>query len=179
MHIKLSIVAIVLSAISISVSAEPLSAQAFRDNAAAKAFASIAASDLDNAARNLAAAQAKGDIQAIDRAQQAVRSRTATMNLAQVRIRDTSLALQKAYELDAKAAANAPKVPGAPALVSIPPKPVVPFVAFNGGNNHKGNSHSQHGTGNGANNAANSNSAHGLGGGSNIGGGRSGGGFHY
>lgn len=37
----------------------------------------------------------------------------------------------------------------------------------------------EHGTGNGANNAANSNSAHGLGGGSHIGGGRSGGGFHY
>ncbi|MCU3853444.1 hypothetical protein N8W35_10035 [Enterobacter roggenkampii] len=56
--------------------------------------------------------------------------------------------------------------------------------AFNksvkGGNDHStGRSYGEHGTGNGANNAANSNSAHGLGGGSNIGGGRSGGGFHY
>jgi hypothetical protein len=38
---------------------------------------------------------------------------------------------------------------------------------------------SEHGTGNGGNNAANSASAHGLGGGDHIGGGRSGGGFHY
>lgn len=46
--------------------------------------------------------------------------------------------------------------------------------------NHKDkNSHSEHGTGNGGNNAANSHSAHGLGGGDHIGGGHSGGSFHY
>ncbi|AFJ46428.1 hypothetical protein [Shimwellia blattae] len=39
--------------------------------------------------------------------------------------------------------------------------------------------HAEHGTGNGANNAASSRSAHGLGGGEHVGGGRSGGGFHY
>lgn len=53
-------------------------------------------------------------------------------------------------------------------------------TSVRGGHNHtKGFDHAEHGTGNGANNAANSNSAHGLGGGSHIGGGRSGGGFHY
>ena len=53
-------------------------------------------------------------------------------------------------------------------------------TSVRGGHNHaKGSDHVEHGTGNGANNAANSNSAHGLGGGSHIGGGRSGGGFHY
>lgn len=68
------------------------------------------------------------------------------------------------------------------------PKDAQVTVSFNsvfstpvkGGNDHStGRSNGEHGTGNGANNAANSNSAHGLGGGSNIGGGRSGGGFHY
>ncbi|HDT6543476.1 TPA: hypothetical protein QFT03_000377 [Kluyvera ascorbata] len=49
-----------------------------------------------------------------------------------------------------------------------------------GGNSHSsGFDHGEHGTGNGANNAANSHSAHGLGGGDHIGGGRTGGGFHY
>lgn len=48
------------------------------------------------------------------------------------------------------------------------------------GNSHSpGFDHGEHGTGNGANNAANSHSAHGLGGGDHIGGGRTGGGFHY
>lgn len=56
--------------------------------------------------------------------------------------------------------------------------------AFNksvkGSNGHAtGGSHSEHGTGNGANNAANSHSSHGLGGSESIGGGHSGGGFHY
>lgn len=46
-------------------------------------------------------------------------------------------------------------------------------------NDHNNSSHGEHDTGNGGNNAANSNSAHGLGSGFNIGGGRTGGGFHY
>lgn len=44
---------------------------------------------------------------------------------------------------------------------------------------YAGDSDSHGGRGNGENNAANSNSAHGLGGGDHIGGGRSGGGYHY
>lgn len=57
---------------------------------------------------------------------------------------------------------------------------VSPFAPSRGGNNHaSGYGHSEHGTGNGANNAAGSHSAHGLGGGEHVGGGRSGGGFHY
>lgn len=49
-----------------------------------------------------------------------------------------------------------------------------------GGNRHSSDfDHGEHGTGNGANNAANSHSAHGLGGSEHIGGGRTGGGFHY
>ncbi|MCS2172632.1 hypothetical protein MUU46_20320 [Scandinavium sp. TWS1a] len=61
----------------------------------------------------------------------------------------------------------------------------VPFdSAFNtsvkGGHSHDTvNSHGEHGTGNGSNNAANSLSAHGLGGSESIGGGHSGGSFHY
>ncbi|HKM98614.1 MAG TPA: hypothetical protein VJY99_18280 [Buttiauxella sp.] len=61
----------------------------------------------------------------------------------------------------------------------------VPFdSAFNksvkGGNSHDTvNSHGEHETGNGSNNAANSHSAHGLGGSESIGGGHSGGSFHY
>lgn len=62
------------------------------------------------------------------------------------------------------------------------------MVAFNSaftapaknGNAHSSNpEHSEHGTGNGANNAANTHSAHGLGGSESIGGGHSGGGYHY
>lgn len=66
-------------------------------------------------------------------------------------------------------------------VTNIPGKVVrAPFVTVRGGNNeHTSNSHNDHGTGNGSNNAANSNSAHGLGGGDHIGGGRSGGGYHY
>lgn len=66
-------------------------------------------------------------------------------------------------------------------VTNIPGKVVsIPFVTVRGGNNeHTSNSHNDHGTGNGSNNAANSNSAHGLGGGDHIGGGRSGGGYHY
>lgn len=68
------------------------------------------------------------------------------------------------------------------------PKNTQVSVAFNsvfnagvkGGNGHAtSRSHGEHGTGNGANNAANSHSAHGLGGSESIGGGHSGGGFHY
>lgn len=49
-------------------------------------------------------------------------------------------------------------------------------------NGHADSAHEsggEHGTGNGANNAAGTHSAHGLGGNSHIGGGLSGGGFHY
>ncbi|MRS14923.1 hypothetical protein GJV06_08530 [Enterobacteriaceae bacterium RIT691] len=68
------------------------------------------------------------------------------------------------------------------------PKNTQVAVAFNspfsspvrGGNEHStSHSHGEHGTGNGENNAANSHSAHGLGGSESIGGGHSGGGFHY
>ncbi|BBV65125.1 hypothetical protein AB9B48_10225 [Kluyvera ascorbata] len=69
--------------------------------------------------------------------------------------------------------------PSIPAVKTVTPlvlsKPIVipgPFTVRMGGHNeHSGNSHSEHGSGNGANNAANSNSAHGLGGGNHIGGG--------
>lgn len=56
-----------------------------------------------------------------------------------------------------------------------------PFAgdAWSNHNNHNNGTHEHAGTGNGENNAANSNSAHGLGGGDHIGGGRSGGGYHY
>ncbi|HGH3374056.1 TPA: hypothetical protein ACJIK4_003585 [Kluyvera cryocrescens] len=56
-----------------------------------------------------------------------------------------------------------------------------PFAGQHWGNAHGTNngSHDHSGTGNGSNNAANSNSSHGLGGGDHIGGGRSGGGYHY
>ena len=56
-----------------------------------------------------------------------------------------------------------------------------PFAGESWGNTHGANNgdHGRSGTGNGSNNAANSNSAHGLGGGDHIGGGRSGGGYHY
>lgn len=55
-----------------------------------------------------------------------------------------------------------------------------PFVSYKGGNRQSDNhSHNEHGSGNGGNNATNSHSAHGLGGSDHVGGGRSGGGFHY
>lgn len=56
-----------------------------------------------------------------------------------------------------------------------------PFAGEAWGNhtNQGRRSENHGGRGNGGNNAANSNSAHGLGGGDHIGGGRSGGGYHY
>ncbi|HED1418775.1 TPA: hypothetical protein R4S64_000736 [Kluyvera georgiana] len=185
MHIKLSILAIAISAISMSIQAEPLQAQAFRDNAAAKAFASIAASDLNNATQKLNDAKATGTQADIDSAAQSVRAKTQTMNLAQQRISATSVALQNAIALDAKAAANAPKVPPAPPAPPAPPvpikKPVHYFAEFKGGNNdHSNNSRSHGGSGNGGDNAQATRSAGAFStGGSHIGGGRTSGGFHY
>ena len=77
-----------------------------------------------------------------------------------------------------------------PAIVTtLPQRPATgviitqhpPFAGESWGNTHGANNgdHGRSGTGNGSNNAANSNSAHGLGGGDHIGGGRSGGGYHY
>ncbi|WP_052285118.1 hypothetical protein [Kluyvera genomosp. 1] len=68
--------------------------------------------------------------------------------------------------------------------VNIPSKVITqhpPFAGESWGNAHGANNgdHGRSGTGNGSNNAANSHSAHGLGGGDHIGGGRSGGGYHY
>jgi|GEM_PF-3270908 len=64
--------------------------------------------------------------------------------------------------------------------VSIPHVDAIINSPVHSSNGHdKSNNSSEHGTGNGGNNAANTNSAHGLGGGDHIGGGRSGGGFHY
>lgn len=56
-----------------------------------------------------------------------------------------------------------------------------PFAgeSWSNGRGANNGSHDHSGTGNGSNNAANSHSAHGLGGGDHIGGGRSGGGYHY
>ena len=56
-----------------------------------------------------------------------------------------------------------------------------PFAgeSWSNGRGANNGSHDHSGTGNGSNNAANSNSSHGLGGGDHIGGGRSGGGYHY
>lgn len=51
--------------------------------------------------------------------------------------------------------------------------------SWSNGRGANNGSHDHSGTGNGSNNAANSNSSHGLGGGDHIGGGRSGGGYHY
>lgn len=65
------------------------------------------------------------------------------------------------------------------AQISVPMNSVFIAPVRSAHNDHQKHSRSEHGTGNGANNAANSHSARGLGGGSNIGGGKSGGGFHY
>ncbi|EEI7324286.1 hypothetical protein G4E03_003475 [Salmonella enterica] len=57
------------------------------------------------------------------------------------------------------------------AQISVPHAPALIVSQRQGSDHSKGNTRSEHGTGNGGNNAANSNSAHGLGGGNHIGGG--------
>lgn len=57
------------------------------------------------------------------------------------------------------------------AQISLPHAPALIVSQRQGSDHSKGNTRSEHGTGNGGNNAANSNSAHGLGGGNHIGGG--------
>lgn len=177
MKFKNTIMAMVISAISMSAFAEPLAAQAFRDMAAAKALAGIAvdhankvAADPKSTAQQKAAAQL-----GVDRATAAVTSTTASYAQAQT--------------LDAKAAANAQQTPTTPAAIaqaSIPPappaKPVTHYFAeFKGGNNDHSNNGGIHGgSGNGGDNAQASRSAGGFSTrDSHIGTGRSGSGFHY
>lgn len=202
-----SVLATIIIISSFTVSAEPLQAQAGRDMAAAKAFASIAAHDANNKAA-IAAANPNDA-----KAQQAARVARDAVTWAGKNVTRTAAAYQNAIALDAKnAAVTASQTPKAPTPAQIaamnvaPPKQVqpvgvktpvqsVPAVITNvphpvetpfapttgnaGNHDHSGHSNGEHGTGNGGNNAANSASAHGLGGGSHIGGGSAmGGGFH-
>lgn len=122
---------------------------------------------------------------------------TASVNTAPQHVSALTAHEDKAAEAQMQAAQDAADranygVKGNPNLISQVQQPAAkpetpevevnipgPFNTRGGHNDHNNSSHGEHGTGNGGNNAANSNSAHGLGGGSNIGGGRTGGGFHY
>ncbi|MGX9869033.1 YadA-like family protein [Enterobacter mori] len=124
--------------------AEPLQAQAFRDMAAAKAFAGIAAKDAQIADQALTAARTTGDHALILKAQQNFRVKQDALSFASRTVSSTAAAYQKAQQLDSNAAiksamvaptpvpapqAPAYKVPNAPTVTSANyPAPKTPAV---------------------------------------------------